>query len=267
VIRQANGGPAAARNAGVRAAEGRIVLFLDDDLVPGSDLVSEHLRLHDAERRIAVIGPLCSLPHYEQPWVAWQQAKVEAQYAAMARGDWEPSFRQFWTANASVARELVLEAGGFDTALLRNEDLELGARLVKRGVQFRFNPAAAGLHHAERSLESWANSHRAYGRLDFSIFRHFGGEEAALDALAENWRCLHPATRWFVRGCLGRQRAAAAAAAVLQGCIRAAGVVRGSSVSDVACSALANLLYWEAAAAEIGRERIAEVLRRGEEKL
>jgi GT2 family glycosyltransferase len=262
-IQQANRGPAAARNAGVRAAEGRIVLFLDDDLVPGSDLVAEHLRLHGAEQCIAVIGPLRSLPHYAQPWVAWQQAKVEAQYAAMLRGDWEPSFRQFWTANASVGRELVLEVGGFDPAFLRDEDLELGARLSLRGVTFRFNPAAEGLHYAERSLESWANSHRAYGRLEFKIFRHFG-EEAALNALAENWSGLHRASRWLIRTCLGRRPLNVVAALALLACIRTAGLVRASRLSHIACSALANLLYWEAAAQELGRERMAEVMRRGQ---
>ena len=70
------------------------MLFIDDDLVPNPDLIAEHLRLHRAESGIAVIGPLQSLPHYAQPWVAWEQAMVEAQYSAMKRGDWAPSFRQ-----------------------------------------------------------------------------------------------------------------------------------------------------------------------------
>jgi len=262
LLRQGNEGPATARNAGVRAAAGRVVLFLDDDLVPGSELVAEHLRVHRAERGIAVMGPLRSLPRYEQPWVAWEQAMLEAQYAAMLRGDWEPTFRQFWTANASVERERVVEAGGFDPAFRRAEDVELGARLALRGLRFRFNPAAAGFHHAERSFESWAGVQRAYGRLEFHVFRHFG-EEAALNVLARNWRRLHPATRRLVRVCLGRPRASAAAATLLRGGLEAARVAPGSSAARAACSALANLLYWGEAARELQGARMDVVLGAG----
>ena len=96
--------------------------------------------------------------------MAWEQAKLEAQYAAMSRGDWEPTFRQFWTGNASVAKAPVLAAGGFDPSLRRAEDVELARRLHERGMRFRFNPAARGLHHAERPLSAWMAMHKSYGR-------------------------------------------------------------------------------------------------------
>ena len=112
-VRLSNGGPARARNVGVERAAGEIVLFIDDDVEPTPELISEHLRFHAAERDIVVIGPLASLPSYPQPWVTWEQAMVESQYQAMQRGDWAPTFRQFWTGNASVAKAHVLGAGGF----------------------------------------------------------------------------------------------------------------------------------------------------------
>ena len=56
VLRQENAGPATARNAGFRAAQGRIVLFLDDDILVGPDLVARHLEAHDRFPGSVVFG-------------------------------------------------------------------------------------------------------------------------------------------------------------------------------------------------------------------
>lgn len=82
--------------------------------MPEPDLVAEHLKAHEGAPDVAVIGPMESLPHYEHPWVAWEQAQFEKHYTAMARGDWESTYRQFWTGNASLPKRHVVEAGGFD---------------------------------------------------------------------------------------------------------------------------------------------------------
>jgi glycosyltransferase involved in cell wall biosynthesis len=258
-LRQDNAGPARARNAGVAVAEGEIILFIDDDVEPVPELVAEHLRMHAAEPNIVVIGPLASLPYYEQPWVAWEQAKVEAQYRAMERGDWAPSFRQFWTGNASLARQHILDAGGFDPAYLRAEDVELGVRLMERGLGFRFNPAARGLHFAERSLPAWERVHESYGRAEVEIFERLGAEEL-LNTLAGNWRRLNPATRWLVKSCLGHPARHSAARLLLRGHLQLARRLRVRMLSEQVCSVFANLLYWEASVQALGSSRAAAVV-------
>jgi GT2 family glycosyltransferase len=260
-VRQKNGGPARARNAGVEASRGDLLLFLDDDVEPSADLVAEHQRSHRLENNLAVVGPLGSLPSYEQPWVAWEQAKLEAQYAAMRRGDYAPTFRQFWTGNASVRREHVVAEGGFDPAYLRAEDVELAFRLSRRGIQFRFNPQARVLHHASRSLDSWSNAHTSYGRLEVSIFGN-DSEEALIKILSENWSRLHPASRWLVRSCAGKPIRYACANFALRRWLEISAVTR-PLLSDKVCSALASLLYWQASVQALGPDRTGEVFRRG----
>jgi glycosyltransferase involved in cell wall biosynthesis len=253
-LRLDNGGPALARNAGIRAAQGDIVLFIDDDVEPSQNLLAEHLKAHDAEQNIVVIGPLGSLPHYQDPWVAWEQAKVEAQYAAMLRGDWAPTFRQFWTGNASVPRQALLDAGLFNPAYLRAEDVELGLRLLKLGMTFRFEPEAKTLHHVERTLDSWERVHSSYGKAEVAIFGGLG-EAEMLEMLSGNWRRLNPATRWVLRACLDHPRRHAAARMLLRSHLQVARRLPLPLLSEKVCSVLAGLLYWQASSDTLGPAR------------
>ena len=264
-IRQQNGGPARARNTGIAAASGEYVLFLDDDVEPTPELVAEHLRCHDLEKGVVVMGPLASLPHYAQPWVAWEQAKLEAQYASMLRGDWEPSFRQFWTGNASVAKADVLAAGGFDTAFLRAEDVELGRRMHERGLKFRFNPKARGLHHAERSLAAWEKMHRSYGELEVQIFGGLG-EDELIDTLASNWSRIHTLTHWLVTRCVWHPTRHAAACLALRNWLELGAATQRPIAADAVCGALANLNYWKASAEALGRARAQRVFELGDQR-
>lgn len=263
-IRQQNGGPAKARNTGIAAATGEYVLFLDDDVEPTPELVAEHLRCHELEKGVVVMGPLASLPHYDQPWVAWEQAKLEAQYVSMLRGDWEPSFRQFWTGNASVAKADVLAAGGFDPAFLRAEDVELGRRMHERGLNFRFNPKARGLHHAERSLAAWEKMHRSYGTLEVQIFGGLG-EDELIDTLAHNFSRIHTMTHWLVTRCVWHPARHAAACLALRNWLELGAAIKHPVGASAVCGALANLNYWRASAEALGRERAQRVFERGDQ--
>ena len=65
VIHQPNSGTSAARNRGIRAAQGLICMFVDDDVMLHPDLLLEHQRLHQAEPNLVVRGPVinfASLP-------------------------------------------------------------------------------------------------------------------------------------------------------------------------------------------------------------
>src|SRR5690349_12686793 len=67
VIRQANGGPAVARNRGVASAHGALIVFLDDDVEPVPELLAEHVAVHDAESDPVVIGPMSPPTNWPRP--------------------------------------------------------------------------------------------------------------------------------------------------------------------------------------------------------
>lgn len=124
VLRQANKGASAARNHGIREARGEFCLFVDDDVLPCPDLLWEHHELHKAEPRVLVRGPVINFPKLPAP----RQAEAWKHF----------SMNYLCTSNASLRRDLLLEAGLFDEAFPRWEDAELGVRLKRLGVKRRF---------------------------------------------------------------------------------------------------------------------------------
>src|SRR5687768_7085723 len=63
LVRQENGGPGAARNAAGQQARGALLLFTDDDCLPSSGFIEQHIRGRAHGERIAVQGHVAFEPH------------------------------------------------------------------------------------------------------------------------------------------------------------------------------------------------------------
>ena len=205
-LEQTNAGPAAARNAGVEAATGRLVVFIDDDVVPEPGCLRAHVERHGERDDLVVIGPMLTPTDVElSPWVAWEQHQLEKQYRVLART--RTAFhRQFYTGNASLPRGAIRQVGGFDTTLLRAEDVELAHRLHQSGLSFVFEPEAEAFHHAERSLESWQRMAYDYGRNDVRFAS--GGQPEIFGQIRGFFSERHVVQRGLVRLLVPRPRLA-----------------------------------------------------------
>jgi GT2 family glycosyltransferase len=243
---QANRGPAAARNAGVKKAGGEFIVFIDDDVVPEPQLLGEHARSHsEADHDVVVLGPLLTPEGFEMaPWVRWEQEMLMKQYRALLRGDWPATARQFYTGNASLRRSHILAAGGFDEGFRRAEDVELAYRLADKGFDFVFNMQAAGMHFAERSFRAWLDAAYTYGRNDV-IFTRDRNQKWLLPAVRQEFRDRHFLIRSLVRVCRGRSRLTRIATSALKLAGDAATLLRATDIEGLAYSGLFNLQYYD----------------------
>jgi GT2 family glycosyltransferase len=154
--RQENSGVAVARQRGVERARGRIVVFLDDDMLAKEDFVEQHVASHEGHDDRVVMGELLpdarveEMPLFER-FFAYQLEKAADRFAK------EGTFagHDVYTGNLSLPRDLFFAAGGFDPSFFI-EDVELGVRLEKIGATFVFSREVATVHASDHTnLDKW----------------------------------------------------------------------------------------------------------------
>ena len=159
-FRQDNSGPAAARNRGVREARGERILFLGDDTVPEPALLAVHARAHSEPRAFpaAVLG-----------YTTWPRDRRVSPFLhhineyglqfgyGLIEDPEEVPFNFFYTSNISLSREMLCDAGLFDTTFPHAawEDIEIAYRMGKRGLRIVYRPEAVTRHHHHISFDSF----------------------------------------------------------------------------------------------------------------
>ncbi len=159
-------GRGAARNAGIRASAGGVIIFLDDDMTVVEGFVEEHMKHHTAEDAV-VIGDVKSPPEYAgRPLARY----IERQGVRKLKSRAHIPAKCFRTGNASVGRALLEKAGMFDEAITHyGEDMDLAAKLADAGARFVFAEGAAAYHHHPPDLDDMLVKMREYGKYTVPI--------------------------------------------------------------------------------------------------
>ncbi|MCU1527318.1 MAG: polysaccharide deacetylase [Frondihabitans sp.] len=175
-IEQENRGASAARNAGARASRGRILLFLDDDMIVHENALVAHWRFQEENPGVA-LGDIPVHPDSPQTVItrsltSW--AKTRRERLASSAGPVEPA--DWLSGHFSIPSEVFFSVGGFDESLtdggsFGGEDTDLLARVASRGIHIAFESEAIAWQwydvSPKRNLQQW----REAGRADATVVR------------------------------------------------------------------------------------------------
>jgi glycosyltransferase involved in cell wall biosynthesis len=151
VMVQDNMGPGAARNAGVQAAVGDKLLFIDDDVFPAPDLIAAHRSFmeqgFDASQGILDWHPDLAGDRLIQ---FMDRRDMQFGFHRLSPGD-QLSFLHVYTANLAVKKSDFLRVGGFDSSFSEKryafEDTGFAYNLQKAGVTLGLNTKARAVHY------------------------------------------------------------------------------------------------------------------------
>lgn len=182
ITRPVSGGPAAARNDGLRRVRTPYVAFVDSDVAVDPGCFETLLR-HFADPHLALVAPRVLGLDVESPnWITrYENARSSLDLGSDA-GSVRPRSRITWLSSTCVIARVDVLRGldpeGFDDRMHVAEDVDLVWRLVDAGSRVRFEPAATVRHEHRTRVGRWLGRKFFYGTGAENLARRHPGEVA-----------------------------------------------------------------------------------------
>lgn len=164
--------PARARNIGVRAAHGDIVVFLDADGIPHPDWLARVAAWFERPD-VAVVGGAVGVDWDGPYWTACDNACMIYQFLPSAPAGERLHLTSF---NLAIRRSVLERVGLFDETFPRpaGEDTELTTRLRLAGHTLHFDPCAVAVHRqGRRSCRAAMRKARTLGYYSARVDRRY----------------------------------------------------------------------------------------------
>lgn len=170
--------PSVQRNAGIKAARGELIYFLDDDSVPLASNLQQALANFGDSKVQMLGGPNCCPP--EAPslekvfalvlgsWLAFGPSR--ARYLPVGEKR-ETSEKELILCNLIARKDPLLQMGGFNEALYPNEENALMDELQKNGGKLIYDPKFLVYRRPRSTLKAFAKMLMTYGRGRAEQFR------------------------------------------------------------------------------------------------
>jgi mycofactocin glycosyltransferase len=199
--RPVNGGPAAARNTGLAAADTPLVAFLDSDCVPGPGWL-DALMPHFADPAVAAVAPRI-VPHEAgRTWLARYEGASSTLDMGQRPSIVRPGSRVPYVPGAALVVRRQAAGAGFAEDMQVGEDVDFVWRLGASGWRVRYEPVATMGHQHRVRLREWFGRRKDYGTSAAALeLRHPG---AVRPLYASAWT----AAAWLAAA-LGRPEAGA----------------------------------------------------------
>jgi GT2 family glycosyltransferase len=155
-------GASTARNTGIKAAGGDIIVFTDADCSPAPDWLGRLLEPFDDHQIGAVAGRVVGDPGSTLPELFSTLYTLRLPKEPSLHDHWTPIQGGYPTANLAVRRTVLDRLEGFDESVaIYGEDYDLCARLYGAGSKLLYSPDAQVLHHHRTTLRGLLR--QAYG--------------------------------------------------------------------------------------------------------
>jgi glycosyltransferase involved in cell wall biosynthesis len=165
VIRSESRGAAAARNHGIEAASGEIILFTDADCIAGEKWAATMARPIIEGEADGVVGRIAS--SQRQFMARFIQAELEERYSRMSR---QEQIDFVSSGNCGFRRDLIKQ-NRFDESFRWAEDLELSFRLAAIGSRMVFVQDAIVEHPHPTKLSAYLRRKFVYASWAPLIYR------------------------------------------------------------------------------------------------
>ncbi|MGA6970284.1 MAG: glycosyltransferase [Candidatus Binatus sp.] len=179
-IRVEHNGLAAARNAGVAAASGEVVAFIDADARADRDWLYHLIETIGRRDAAAAAGPNFA-PDAQSARAAAMAAAPGLPREVRAGDD---RLAQLCGCNMAITKAALLKAGGFDPMFTAaGDDVDLSWRLAALDETLAYAPGAVVIHERRATLAAYLRQQRGYGVGEGLLFRKYPLRTADQDGI------------------------------------------------------------------------------------